>query len=268
MEDVYGTYFAYLPTSNPQDPEILVLVHGTPPDDETPEANAKYYLSSWMDFAEEHGYLLIAPAFNQQDFSSRRGDHAMSGYRGLFGREIGADEWVLRLVRAHQAVYGSEDQPFSMYGHSAGGQFTARFLVTHPDTIKKAVISAAATYPQPNTAVAWPFGMGELHTDIQWDSDTIKHVDIVPNQQKWLTATQIPLTVIVGLNDTSQLPEDLIPGQRGRNRFTIARNWVQDMAEFAAANGLESRFKIEIIPGRGHSMSGLMPYSQAALVFE
>jgi hypothetical protein len=108
--------------------------------------------------------------------------------------------------------------------------------------------------------------MGEIHTDIEWDSDTIKHVDIVPDQQKWLSATQIPLTVIVGLNDTAELPEDLIPGQKGKNRFTIARNWIRDMVEFAAANGLESRFKIEIIPGRGHSMSGLLPYSQAALV--
>ena len=110
--------------------------------------------------------------------------------------------------------------------------------------------------------------MGELHTDIEWDTDTINSVDIVPDQQKWLSATQIPLTVIVGLNDTSELPEDLIPGQKGKNRFTIARNWVQDMAEFAAENGLESRFKIEIIPGWGHSMGGLMPYSQAALVSE
>jgi len=255
-----------LPRTAPKEPDILVLVHGTPPEDETAEANARYYASSWMAFAEEHDYLLIAPVFNQQNFSSRRGDHAMSGYRGLFGREIDADEWVLRLVRAHQAAFGSEDQPFYLYGHSAGGQFAARYLVTHPDTIKKAVISSAATYPQPTTAVAWPFGMGELHTDIEWDTDTINSVHIVPDQQKWLSATQIPLTVIVGLNDTSELPEDLIPGQKGKNRFTIARNWVQDMAEFAAENGLESRFKIEIIPGRGHSMSGLMPYSQAALI--
>ena len=96
----------------------------------------------------------------------------MSGYRGLFGREIGADEWVLRLVRAHQQTFGSEEDQFYLYGHSAGGQFTGRFLVAHPETVKMAVITSAATYPQPNTEVAWPFGMGELHADIEWDSDT------------------------------------------------------------------------------------------------
>ena len=265
-EDVFGTFYAYVPTARPAKPEILVVVQGTPPKDETPEWNAHYYAANWVDFAEDHGYLLIAPAFNQEDFSSRRGDFAMSGYRGLFGREIGADEWVLRLVNAHQQAFGTGYDPFYLYGHSAGGQFTGRFLVTHLESVNKAVITAAATYPQPTTEVAWPFGMGELHTDIEWDSDTINRVDVVPDKEKWLPATQVPLTVIVGLDDKAELPPALIPGQKGKNRYLIARNWVQDMAAFAEANGLESRFEFEIIPGQGHSMSGLLPYSQQALV--
>ena len=266
VEDVYGIFYAYIPTTAPEEPEILVLIHGTPPKNGTAKMNAQYYATSWIDFAEEHGYILIAPAFNQEDFSSRQGDHAMSGYRGLFGREIGADEWVLRLVEAHQQAFGSAWEQFYLYGHSAGGQFAARFLVSHPESIKKAVISAAATYPQPSTEVAWPFGMGELHADIEWNSDTVVHVDVVPNKQKWLAASQIPLTVIVGLNDTAELPSHLIPGQKGKNRFTIARNWVRDMSIFAQANGLESRFKLDIIPGIGHSMSDLIGYSQEALL--
>jgi predicted esterase len=265
-EDVFGTFYAYVPTTIPEKPEILVLVHGTPLKDETTESNAEYYATNWIDFAEKQGFILIVPAFNQEDFSSRRGDHALSGYRGLFGRQIGADEWVLRLVEAHQEAFGSANERFHLYGHSAGGQFTGRFLVTHPEYVKKAVITSAATYPQPNTEVAWPFGMGELHTDIEWDPDTVKHVDVVPDKQKWLAATQIPLTVIVGLNDTAELPISLIPGQKGKNRCTIARNWIQDMAAFAEANGLESCFRLEIVPGKGHSMSGLIPYSQGALV--
>jgi poly(3-hydroxybutyrate) depolymerase len=264
-KDLYGTFYTYVPTTIPEEPEILVVIHGTPLKGEPAEANAEYYATHWIEFVEEQGLILIAPAFNQEDFSSRLGDHALSGYRGLFGRQIDADEWVLRLVRAHQAAFRSADAQFYLYGHSAGGQFTGRFLVTHPEYVKRAVITAAATYPQPTSEVAWPFGMGELHTDIAWDSDTVNHVDIVPDKQKWLAATQIPLTVIVGLDDKAELPSSLIPGQKGRNRFTIARNWVQDMADFAQANGLESHFSLEIVPGKGHSMSGLIPYSQEAL---
>jgi acetyl esterase/lipase len=192
----------------------------------------------------------------------------LSGYRGLFGREIGADEWVLRLVKGHQQQLGSANEQFYLYGHSAGGQFTARFLVTHPESVKKAVITAAATYPQPNTEVAWPFGMGELHKDIEWDEDTVRQVDIEPDKQKWLAATQVPLTVIVGLNDMAGLPPSLIPGQRGNNRLLIAQNWIEDMATFAEENGLTSHFTFDIIAGKGHTMSGLLAFSQEALVSE
>ena len=70
------------------------------------------------------------------------------------------------------------------------------------------------------------------------------------------------------MNDKAELPQELIPGQKGTNRFTIARNWIRDMNAFAESNGVESQFKIEIIPGIGHSMSGLIPYSQNAILSE
>jgi pimeloyl-ACP methyl ester carboxylesterase len=149
---------------------------------------------------------------------------------------------------------------------SAGGQFTARLLVTHPETVKKAVITAAATYPRPSYELAWPFGLGELHTDIEWDAETVRPVDIVPDKQKWLAATQVPLAVIVGLDDIAALPEDLIPRQRGSNRLFIARHWIEDMAAFTEENGLTSHFTIDMIAGKGHTMGGLLAISQEALI--
>jgi hypothetical protein len=37
------------------------------------------------------------------------------------------------------------------------------------------------------------------------------------------------------------------------------------MGAFAQEHAMESRFKLEIVPGKGHSMIGLAPYSQKAL---
>lgn len=265
VKDTYGEFYVYYPSDQPASPEVLVLVHGTPAKSDTAEFTAHYYAASWQDFAEEQGWLLIVPAFNQEDFSSRYGDRALGGYRGLFGREIGADEWVLRLVHAYQDELVMPQVPFILYGHSAGGQYTARFLVMHPEALKRALISSAATYPQPDASLAWHFGMGELHTEIEWDEGKVTSVDIVPDKDLWLQATQIPLTVIVGLNDTAEIRPDLIPGQKGKNRYTIANNWVLDMAAFAQAAGLESQFELQIIPGKGHSMIGLIPYTQEIL---
>jgi hypothetical protein len=262
--DEFGTFYAYLPNAAPAQPKIAVLVHGTPPKGTTAEENARYYIVNWVDFAEAHGCLLLAPAFNQEDFSSVLGDHALGGYRGLFGRAIDADAWVLRLVDAHQQAFGAPGERFYLYGHSAGGQFTARFLVTHPDRIERAVITSAATYPQPDPQVAWPFGLGELHTEIAWDENTTRTVDVVPDKTTWLAATQRPLTVIVGLMDTSELPA--YPGQKGTDRYTIGSHWVEDMAAFAKENNLTSQIQFEAIPGIGHTMTGLLPYSQPALM--
>jgi poly(3-hydroxybutyrate) depolymerase len=194
QQDLFGAFYSYVPTTSPEQPQILVIIHGTPPKGDSAEANARFYAATWADFAEEQGFVLIVPAFNEEDFSNRRGAHALSGYRGLFGREIGANEWVLRLVTAYKQAFGAGSEPFYLYGHSAGGQFTGRFLVTHPESVKQAVITAAATYPQPRTEVAWPFGLGELHAKVEWDADTVNRVDIVPDEQNWQATTQVPLT--------------------------------------------------------------------------
>ena len=260
LHDKYGQFYAYVPNPIPSQLQVLVVIHGTPQKWDSAEFTDHYYAQAWSDFAQDHGLILIVPAFTQEDFSSRYGDHALNGYRGLFGREIGADEWVMRLVDTYQQHFAIEENGFYLYGHSAGGQYTARFLVTHPERILKAVISSAATYPQPNKQVEWPFGMGELHAEIEWDDGTITQADVIPDEQTWLAATQISLTVIVGLGDTAELPQ--YPGQKGIDRYTIASNWVKDMCTFAEQHERECSFGFVIIPGRGHSMSGLLPYSQ------
>ncbi|MBI9051678.1 MAG: alpha/beta fold hydrolase [Anaerolineaceae bacterium] len=264
-QDVYGTYYSYIPNNITSDSNILVVVHGTPLDG-TPEQNAVFYAASWQDFAEANDLVLIVPAFDQEHFSSRYGDIAMGGYRGLFGREISADAWVNKLVEDHRQALGLNHQPFYLYGHSAGGQFVARYVVMHPDEIQRAVITSAATYPQPDPAIQWPFGMGELHSELTWEDGATQQVNVAPNQETWLEAVQVPLTVIVGLDDTYQIPVDLLPGQKGTDRITIGRNWVTDMNAFAEANGVESQITLELFPGVGHSMSKLISFSQNALL--
>ena len=264
-QDTYGTYYLYLPTTPSDLPQSLVVIHGTPAKDLTAGETALYYAENWAPFAEEMGWLLLAPAFNQSDFSSRKGEitDALTGYRGLFGREIGADEWVLRLLGLGWEALGWEGRPFILYGHSAGGQYVGRFLVTHSERVERAVISAAVTYPQPDPAVSWPYGMGTLSSEISWEDGTTAQVEITPDQEKWLAATQVETKVIVGLNDLE--PQLQRPGQEGRVRLAIGQNWVESMGEFAAENGLESQITFEAIPGKGHSMLGLLSFCQDAL---
>jgi poly(3-hydroxybutyrate) depolymerase len=268
IKDKYGTFFIYVPEELSKQTNVLVLIHGTPSESEAETETAYYYIYNWKDFAKRQGFILIVPTFNQKDFSSRHGEiiDSLTGFRGLFGREIGADEWVLRLVAAFQQEFELENEKFYLYGHSAGGQYVGRFLVTHPEKVKKGVITAAVTYPQPKVEISWPYGMGELHSEIHWEDGTSEQVDIIPEKQKWIEATQVPVTVIVGMGDTE--PQLERPGQEGTNRILIGQNWVDDMATFARENGIVSQIKFGAIPAKGHGMLGLIPYSQAALIGE
>lgn len=105
--------------------------------------------------------------------------------------------------------------------------------------------------------------MGALSSEIVWEDGTTAQVEVTPNKEKWLQATQVNTKVIVGLDDLE--PQLSRPGQEGKVRLAIGKNWVKAMGEFAAENALESQIVFEAIPGKGHSMLGLIPYCQDAL---
>jgi pimeloyl-ACP methyl ester carboxylesterase len=258
VSDEIGSYHYYAPATLETAPDVVVLVHGTPGKQETALDTARYYVENWINLAQEQGCLLLAPAFDDANFSSKHGDQALGGYRGLFGRQIGADEFVLGIVERYS------DSKFYLYGHSAGGQFVARFIVKHPQRVQGAVISAAATYPQPDPDVPWPFGLGALHTTLQWHNPgSTTEVAFTPNPDDWLAAAALPVTVIVGLNDLEWQPGRT--GQKGNTRVAIANNWVRDVNQWAAELGGVGNIQLSLVPNLGHSSFGLLPYSQQAL---
>jgi hypothetical protein len=224
-----------------------------------------YYLENWTETAEEKGALLIAPVFDQPNFGSKTGfEYAWGGYRGLFGREIGADEFLLEIVDHYQAEMNFTDRRFYLYGHSAGGQFAGRMLVRHPQRLKGVVISSALTYPSPDVDVVWPFGRGELRGELEWvDPQGTTYAEVVPMLEDWISAGDVPVTVLVGMNDLE--PQLDWPGQQGNNRLVIARNWVEEFNAFLESNVKEGRIILSMIPGTGHSAGGLFQYAQEAM---
>ena len=133
---------------------------------------------------------------------------------------------------------------FSLHGHSAGGQFAARYLVTHPDRLEAAVLSAPSTYPMPDPALAWPNGMGAAANGYR------------PAPASWLlAATGVPVTVLVGSQDTEPRPPS--PGQPGATRIERAAGWADRMRRHAEAAGRPATLQLAVAPGLGHDETAM-----------
>jgi pimeloyl-ACP methyl ester carboxylesterase len=250
----HGRYMQYVPRDCGAGWRVAVVVHGMLGRDEDAADVARRFIERWTSAADEQNIILIAPAFDQENFGGRRGPGG--GYRGLFGREIGADAFVNEIVDQYKSLSSEFDGRFYLYGHSAGGQFVSRYVVRHPQRVIAAVISAAGTYAFPNPDVDWPNGMTPLVRSMRWPgSDEIKYVSIAPDPMGWVEAATLPITVVVGTEDTGLLP--WIDGQDGHSRIQRARRWVRAMNRLAGEQERKGRVRLVLVEGVGHSSADL-----------
>jgi len=256
----HGAYLQYVPKRLSNDFNIVVLVHGSIKETEDPLNAARLHLQRWTTTADKQNCILLAPAFNQENFGGHKGPGG--GYRGLFGREVGADEFINEIVSLYQS---DTNQQFYLYGHSAGGQLVSRYLIMHPEKIKGAVISAAATFAFPDPNEKWTNGMLPLKRTMRWSKNGQEQkIDIRPIPDNWLKASQLPVTVIVGKKDTATIKN--IPGQKGSNHVERARHWVDDMNTLAFRHNKQGTIKLITVKNAGHSSRQLTPASIKALL--
>jgi hypothetical protein len=93
--------------------------------------------------------------------------------------------------------------------------------------------------------------MGGLNRTLRW-GDTEKRINIQPDPANWLKAARLPVTVVVEVRDD----EDHLQG---------ARRWVEAMNAYSQSNAGVGNVRLVIVPGVGHSSSGLTPTCQPAL---
>ena len=222
---------------------ILVLAFGYPwPDRMASDVKILSYvrmnLARWTRFADRSHILLIAPALGGTNFFD---------FRALGGRLIGPDIFVDALVDgpANQVIPGLRGR-FCLYGHSAGAQFAARYVIAHPERLECAVLSAPSTYPMPLSSVSWPFGMAPSDGGARSEIESKNWVE---------AATDARITVIVGSNDLERRPE--APGQVGETRLSRGQAWVESMQALASSHGRPSHLSFTEIAGVDHDESSM-----------
>ncbi|MDP5137861.1 alpha/beta fold hydrolase [Rheinheimera baltica] len=255
-----GDYQLYLPKAAAKN--ILVLAHGMLGKNQQAAAQAKIYTERWIPYAEKYGLIIIAPAFDNERFGNL--SQGYGGYRNLFGKYIGADDFVHQLVEQYRSKTQTGASQFYLYGHSAGGQFVARYVVTHPERVIKAVISAAGRYSYPDDRVPWPYGAGRLNKKISWDSGAVvRHERVSPqllNYAKAADKTQI----VIGALDTKA--QDRRAAHIGSNRIEFAHSWAEAVNDLATHYDMKANIKVHLVAGIGHDSAKLTPKA-ASLLF-
>lgn len=247
-----GRVASFIPSSPVR---VLVLAHGFPwvdgsQSDDDLAAYAQEAVDRWALFAGAHQALVVAPVFGGRDFG---------GYRALFGRRTDADEFVNATVDEVGAKHIPRfSGQFSLHGHSAGAQFAARYLVTHPSRLEAVVLSAPGAYPFPDPALRWPDGMAAVVRDeLSGSAGDGKAPDqaagsvYIPQPSGWLVAaSEVAASVLVGSRDTApQAPE---PGQQGSTRIERATAWVNSMKQHAVNNGRTPMIQLIQAEGLDH----------------
>lgn len=255
----HGTFYQFVPVSAAAPWRVAVLVHGTP-SDASGRNDARALITRWREAAEQRGVILLAPAFDNANFGSQSGP--WGGYRSLLGRAIDADAFVHEIVSEYRSLLPGYDGRIALYGHSAGGQFASRYCMVHPNRVRRAVISAAGSYPWPNALYAWPNGMTGITLSADW-GDRVNDRAFDIGAADFVQAAQTPTTVIVGTADTEQLEGPM--SNVGGNRHERGRNWVDAMNALAAENLRAGRLSFVSVPDAPHNSVPLTPASIEAL---
>lgn len=249
-ESPWGRYWQFIPDGPIED--VLVVVHGTPEVGDCSSVKLSLtYISRWLEFAKQHQLIVLTPAFDWDNYQMAEG-----GFRNLYGRHCGADEFVINLVNRYKHVVTDFDGRFYLYGHSAGGQFSGRFSIRRPQLLKGLILSAPGRYAFPDESLHWPYGMGKYSTSLDWGNGYVQQIEIEPDLEGWVKASQIPTVIVVGSNDLSLQPHY---GLENMTRIDLAVKYTADMKAFAAQHGKDSLIKLRIVPGATHDTDTTTP---------
>jgi pimeloyl-ACP methyl ester carboxylesterase len=248
IADVNGApmvVFTYRPVGC-SDPSLLLVFHGI-------ARNARTYRDDARALADRLGLLVVAPLFDRQAFPGWRYQRGgiVKGAAVQDGRDF-TGRLVLDLV---DWVRREEGRPiaYSLFGHSAGGQFLDRLAAFVPTEARRIVVANAGSYVFPSLEIDAPFGLGKVYSGTQREAALRRYLEQ-------------PLTIYLGQGDIrdderNDYPEALAQGasrfQRGVNVFNAAKTLAQ-------TRGWPFNWRLVELPGVGHDARKMLAAPQAA----
>ncbi len=214
--------------------DLLIAVHGV-------RRNA---LEQWQAFAAQahaRGCHLLVPCFDAQHYP----DYQRLGRPGHGQR---ADLHLIALVGSLAGEHGFDPAALRLFGHSGGAQFVHRFVLAHPDMVRRYALSAPGWYTFPDETLHYPLGTGHPPTGF-------------PRLEAW-RYLRVPGRVFVGQREhaNSRLlrRSERLDQTQGLSRLDRARAWVRAMHLAARTQALQASLDLVELPDGAHGFAGLV----------
>ena len=232
----------YRPEKFTANTPIVFVMHGN-------TRNADRYRDHWRQLAEYYGLLVIAPEFSGRNFPGSW-HYNLGNIMTRRGRTPTPQrDWAFpiidRIFAEVQTMTKTRRKTFSLFGHSAGGQFVHRYMTFTPAKhVDLALVANPGWYTLPVFDEPFPYGLGGTQ---------VTKADLT-------RLFKSNLVLLLGDQDirrTSNLRQTEEADRQGDNRFERGHYYFKLAEREAGALGVPFEWRLVEVPGVGHSGSGM-----------
>ncbi|WP_224490952.1 alpha/beta hydrolase family protein [Robertkochia flava] len=219
--------------------KIVFVMHGG-------GRNAADYLDAWIELADTHNLLIVAPEFENNFSNITTNDYQEGNLFTFFGTNNPKHEWAFSVVENifdHiKSVNEITNSHYYIFGHSAGAQFVHRMIMLMPESrITTAIAANAGLYTLPDENLKYPYGLKNTE---------------VSQKHKLQNAYDKKLIILLGALDndpalgTFRTTE--LAMQQGAHRLERGTNYYQRNKTLAGQNEWPFKWEIDTINNIGH----------------
>ena len=239
-----------LPKEINENTKVLFIIHGNSRD-------AERSLKQWKDISINKNIILIAPYFEKSSYPNFWTlQMAKSSGKMLKDQSNNLKNSLSSFFTYFQNKLNLKTQTYSVFGYSAGSQFTHRYLLLSQDKkIEKAVLGGAGWYTFLNNE-PFPYGIKNLALN----NDTY---------EKFLS-TKVLFLLGEDDNDPNDIDLNKSRGamRQGENRYERAKNYFNSLVIFSEKNSIPFRWRYKVIPELEHNAFEIKKYAANFLLDE
>ena len=231
-----------------EDTEVIFVIHGN-------SRNADDYLSAWIPLVQNKNVIIAAPNFDKKNF---RYFFLLESAESNGTINERSDSYVNTSISLFfnyfKSRFALNANTYKMFGHSAGAQFTHRYmLLSNDQRISDTVIANAGWYTFLN-GEQYPYGIKD--TPIEISSSHIR----------WFMSNKTSL--LIGSIDTNLNNVNSSAGaqKQGITRVDRADNYFKSLIDIADKKEIPFRWSYKVINDVGHDYQKMTPIAASILL--